>query len=110
MEDRLQNQMGHGEGQLKVKEEDLTRVEKQLEAHTSGERGEPEYGISEPERRCVENQTCQSGEELPERAVCREEALHREAGHQRGGLQKAALLQKRSEAPNMKKQEKCEKE
>lgn len=28
MEDRLQNQMGHGEGQLKVKEEDLTRVEK----------------------------------------------------------------------------------
>lgn len=38
------------EGQLKVKEKDLKRVEKQLEARASG-------GISEPAGRCVENQT-----------------------------------------------------
>lgn len=88
----LQDQLGSGEGQLKVKEEGLKRVEKQLEAQASG-------GICEPAGRCVENQTGHSGEKLPRRGVCSEEALHREAGHQRAGLQKATLLQKRTEAP-----------
>lgn len=46
----LQDQLGGSEGQLKVKEKDLKRVEKQLEAQASG-------GVSEPAGRCVENQT-----------------------------------------------------
>lgn len=85
---------------------------KNARAHTLGERERrARIWISELERRCVENQTGHPGEELPERAFCREEALHRAAGHQRGSLQKAALLQKRSSQTQLtEKQEKCEKE
>lgn len=50
----------------------------------------------EIERRCVENQTGHTGEELPQRTFCRAEALHRAVGHQGGSLQKSGLLQKRS--------------
>lgn len=85
---------------------------KNARAHTLGAREwRARIWISELERRCVENQMGHPGEELPERAFCREEALHRAAGHQRGSLQKAALLQKRSSQTQLaEKQEKCEKE
>lgn len=68
----LQDRLGGSEGQLRVKEKDLKRVEKQLEAQASG-------GVSEPAGRCVKNQTRHSGEELPKRR-----RLQRGGASQRG--------------------------